>query len=101
MKEIEKLKLLEQSKQSDINSPLKKGSKFLNYSSNKVINKGFKMFVLNALQNNSKTQNSFNKKKAADAKSQNSNSSSPQTLIKNYNSNQITSNEKEDYNNNI
>ena len=101
MKEIEKLKLLEQSKQSDINSPLKKGSKFLNYSSNKVINKGFKMFVLNALQNSSKTQNSFNKKKAADAKSQNSNSSSPQTLIKNYNSNQITSNEKEDYNNNI
>ena len=101
MKEIEKIKLLEQSKQSDINSPLKKGSKFLNYSSNKVINKGFKMFVLNALQNNSKTQNSFNKKKAADAKSQNSNSSSPQTLIKNYNSNQITSNEKEDYNNNI
>ena len=101
MKEIEKLKLLEQSKQSDINSPLKKGSKFLNYSSNKVINKGFKMFVLNALQNNSKTQNSSNKKKAADAKSQNSNSSSPQTLIKNYNSNQITSNEKEDYNNNI
>ena len=101
MKEIEKLKLLEQSKQSDINSPLKKGSKFLNYSSNKVINKGFKMFVLNALQNNSKTQNSFNKKKAADAKSQNSNSSSPQTLIKNYNNNQITSNEKEDYNNNI
>ena len=101
MKEIEKLKLLEQSKQSDINSPLKKGSKFLNYSSNKVINKGFKMFVLNALQNNSKTQNSFNKKKAADAKSQNSNSSSPQTLIKNYNSNQITSNEKDDYNNNI
>ena len=62
MKEIEKLKLLEQSKQSDINSPLKKGSKFLNYSSNKVINKGFKMFVLNALQNSSKTQNSFNKK---------------------------------------
>ena len=101
MKEIEKIKLLEQSKQSDINSPLKKGSKFLNYSSNKVINKGFKMFVLNALQNSSKTQNSFNKKKAADAKSQNSNSSSPQTLIKNYNSNQITSNEKEDYNNNI
>ena len=98
LKELEKTKLHEQSKQGEINSPMKKGSKYINYSSNKALNRGLKMLVLNSLQTSSKTQNQFSQRKKTDIKKIISNNSSQNTLIKNYNSNQITSNEKDDYN---
>ena len=99
LRELEKAKLLlEQSKQNEISSPNKKGSKFLNYSSNKLINKGLKMWVLNSIQKSSKTQDRFIQRKKTDVKKISSNHSSQKTLIKNSNTNQIISNEKDDSN---
>ena len=95
-KELEKLS----SKQhSEISSPMKKASRLINYSSNKVINRGIQMFVMNSLQNSSKTQNTLNLRKKTEYPKTNTNYNylSQKTMPKN--ETQIsTKNEKEENN---
>ena len=95
LKELERIRL-EQIKKNDKGSPTKKASKFMNYSSNKNLNRGIQMFVLNSLQKDLKTQNSLDKQKLAEYIKPSSNFTSPKTLTKSDNPLSALRRDKED-----
>ena len=87
IKEKKRLRDLEkerfkQKKRSEINSPTKKTSKALNFSSNKNLNRGLQMFILNTFQKNLKPQNTLDKQRIQDFLKTKSNFTSQKTITR-------------------
>jgi len=101
LKQLEKAKLEHTKHIPEKLSPMKKSQK-LNFSSNKTLNKGIQMFVMNSirntLQNSSKTQNTLGKTKQLEYHKSISNFGSQKTITKSDNQFSPSGKDRDEYN---
>ena len=101
LKQLEKAKLEHTKHIPEKLSPMKKSQR-LNFSSNKTLNKGIQMFVMNSirntLQNSSKTQNTLGKTKQLEYHKSISNFGSQKTITKSDNQFSPSGKDRDEYN---